>query len=63
MGRIYLITTSFFDDDGKYLGVFVSHGVDEDTGENVVLPPENLGNYQISGAQYCHEVGEWFISK
>jgi hypothetical protein len=64
MARIILITGDFpiYDSRGVDTGrkeFVVSHGVNEDTGQNVILPNEKPSSF--GGAYYDGEIGEWVL--
>lgn len=45
--------------DTEKLEFVVSHGVDEYTGKNVIMPCEQP--WKIDGAYYCEIRGEWVV--
>lgn len=63
MGRIICITGDFAIYDGGVptgkTEFVVSHGVDEDTGRNIILPSEHPAKL---GAKFDLELGEWVIN-
>ena len=63
MGRIILITGIFptYDEWGRKNGeeFVVSHGIDEDSGKNIVMDSRHPRN--ISGSFYDKEMMEWVI--
>lgn len=64
MARIVLITGDFpiYDRNGVDTGrkeFVVSHGINEDTGQAVILP--NQRPSQFGGAYFDQEIGEWVL--
>jgi hypothetical protein len=63
MSRIFVVTGSFpvYDRRGRPTGqreFVVSHGIDEDTGRNVILPSEHPAKL---GALWDRETNEWVL--
>jgi hypothetical protein len=62
MGRTIVITGLFETRDRFHMPAgkkfMVSHGIDEDTGRNVILPNESP---IALGAKYDEDIGEWVL--
>lgn len=43
--------------------LYVSHGVDSQTGKNVILPTEPLSSFQSMGARFIEATGSWHLPK
>lgn len=64
MNRVILVTGDFpkYDRFGIYTGeteFVVSHGINEDTGESVILPNDPPRTFP--GAYYNGDIGEWVL--